>query len=213
MTSRPRCSRASNSGLIVLIALLVGTLDACRSSSGGGDHSAGGAPTSPRSSSSTPAAARPSTVVHTLVPSAAAVSGTRTGNCFTTSITVGSADAYRCFAGNAILDPCYGSGRTVTCYADPWSKPVSLRLTQPLPGGPAMTVHRPWAIQLAGGIRCIAATGVVPVVDHVPLTYTCLDGGAAALTGSATAPLRTASYRPTTTAPLRPLTVTDVWNG
>lgn len=203
----------SRATIVLALLLTLAGLTACRSSGSGPSTS------STSTSTGTGAAAsptvRPSTTVHTLAPVSSRPAGAaRAGSCFTTSITVARAHAYRCFVGNEILDPCYvGGSRSVTCYADPWSAPIAVRLTKALPAGPPMAVHRPWAIVLTGQIRCLAATGIVPVVHGTALTYTCLDGGSAALTGPASAALRTALYRPTSGAPLRPITVTDVWAG
>jgi hypothetical protein len=196
---------------LLLLAVTTALLSGCGSPSSTRSAASAGADHPP----STSAAPQPTTATHTLTP-AAAGAATRSGSCFTSSITVAAADAYRCFAGDAILDPCYATtaaAHTLTCYADPWSSPVAVRLTKALPAGAPTPVHRPWAIQLTGQTRCVAATGVVPVVRGTPLTYSCRDGGAAALTGAPTAALRTAVYRPAPGSALRPVTITDVWSG
>lgn len=108
-----------------------------------------------------------------------------TGRCWTASIVVRIPDAYRCLVGNNIADPCFAPPRhtspvTVACVPDPWSGARLVSLTEPLPSttplaGPA----NPWAVELANGARCIAATGTVPEVDGLSLNLLCAGGMAA----------------------------------
>lgn len=74
--------------------------------------------------------------------------------------------AYRCFAGNAIYDPCWGeqaAAPTVVCLPYPWSRTeVVLRVRAalgPIPsqGGPGL--GEPWGLELATGQRCLLAQG------------------------------------------------------
>jgi hypothetical protein len=109
----------------------------------------------------------------------------RSGHCFVSSITVPDRSAYRCFAGNEILDPCFAASASaptvVDCYADPWTAAVQLRLTAELPApGPPLKIAQPWALQLADGTRCVVTTGTTPLLRGVPMRYQC---------GSATAGL------------------------
>ena len=146
------------------------------------------------------------TVMRTFTPfspdgaPAAGVAAHRSGSCFTTSITVARRNAYRCLAGNDLLDPCFARSRAaknVFCYAGPWSKAIRLHLTKSL----ASTVHsttplrvtRAWAISLSGGRRCIATGGTTQVVRGVPLSYRCGAVGSAGLHPSHRA-LRTALF-------------------
>jgi hypothetical protein len=118
------------------------------------------------------------------VPVSTSPGRTLHGTCWTSSITVHSSAAYRCYAGNTILDPCFAatrSARVVTCYADPWSPGTSVLLTAALPKPAPLPVTHPWALELANGKRCVAATGVVNRVAGVPLLYHCQHGGAAGL--------------------------------
>lgn len=116
---------------------------------------------------------------------AASVVAHHSGSCFTASITVASHDAYRCFAANKILDPCFvvpGSRRLLDCYTSPWSRATQLRVTHlPARSGTAH-VSRPWAIELQDGTRCVVTNGTAAIVRHVALGYGCPDG-AAGLTG------------------------------
>jgi hypothetical protein len=164
------------------------------------------------------AAGQPTTLVHTFRPGTAAPVRTLTGTCWTGSITVARSTAYRCLAHNSILDPCFATSRrarVVDCYADPWSAPTRLRLSQRLPsvGASSSGIHL-WALRLADGSRCVAVTGTVQVVGNVALTYSCSSGtGAAAGLTPSTGPQRTAFYRSGPRSALRQVDVTDVWYG
>jgi hypothetical protein len=117
---------------------------------------------------------------------AAGVVAHRSGTCFASSITVPSRGAYRCFAGNRLLDPCFvvpGSAKhTVACFADPWSRAVVLRLSAslPKPGAP-LKISSPWAIELSGGERCLVTTGTARIVHGVPMRYQCASAETAGL--------------------------------
>src|SRR3954468_5233591 len=121
------------------------------------------------------------------------------GQCWTTSIAAPSASAYRCFQGNKILDPCFApahpsSPLQVACLAAPWSRALMLQVNGKLPAPSAGTaVSRPWAFQLADGVRCVASTGTVPAVAGVNLAYHCGDGADAAL-GAVNGTRLTAQY-------------------
>jgi hypothetical protein len=142
----------------------------------------------------------------------------RRGHCWSASIAVLSAGAYRCFAGNAILDPCFAppqTGRpgTVACVADPWSPAVVLRLAKPLPNdATARSANRPWAFVLASGTRCVASTGTVPALGGVNLPYQCSDGTSAALTDRGGGLLHASDAAPGAAA-LRRVAVRVVWRG
>lgn len=147
------------------------------------------------------------------------VAGTASGSCFTGSAAAPVAGAYRCFAGNRILDPCFAAKggvlpTTVACVADPWSHAVVLTLTKALPADPAATNRlRPWAFVLGSGVRCVASTGTVPAVAGVNLAYRCTDGtsatiGTVAAAGRATV---TASYGRPGGKALHRSTVRVVW--
>src|ERR1700751_2031347 len=92
------------------------------------------------------------------------------GKCFATSAASPTRpDAWRCSAGNAILDPCYqrivGDEKQLACPVEgPWSQKVLLlTLTEPVPGEPRKELSRettlPWAIELGNGKRCSLFTG------------------------------------------------------
>ncbi len=74
--------------------------------------------------------------------------------------------AYRCFAGNAIYDPCWAEKATtptVLCLPYPWSRSeVRLRVRGTLgaiPGQGGPGLGEPWGLALAGGQRCLLAQG------------------------------------------------------
>jgi hypothetical protein len=138
------------------------------------------------------------------------------GSCWTTSIAVPKAGAYRCLASNKILDPCYAktaAAKTVVCYDAPWSEPEKLTLTAALPplDGALPTSH-PWALRLSNGLRCVTVTGTVQVAGNIALTYSCGGDQAAGLSQSSGA-LLAAYYRASAAAPLQNLAVTDTWYG
>lgn len=139
------------------------------------------------------------------------------GECWTTSIAAPSPNAYRCFQGNKILDPCFATPQPstppqVACLAAPWARAVVLRVSGKLPARASSTAAaRPWALQLHNGVRCVASTGTVPAVAGVNLTYHCADGADAALGGVSGSHL-TAQYAPPGAGSLTNMTVTTVWD-
>jgi len=139
------------------------------------------------------------------------------GQCWTTSIAAPSPNAYRCFQGNKILDPCFAAPHPanplqLACLAAPWSRAVMLQVSGRLPApASGTTVSRPWALQLSNGVRCVASTGTVPAVAGVNLTYHCADGADAALGGVSGSRLA-AQYAPPGANALTNMTVTTVWD-
>jgi hypothetical protein len=83
-------------------------------------------------------------------------------------------------------------------------------LTAPLPKATPLSHHRPWALQLANGVRCLSVTGTVEIDRGVPLTYQCSDGRAAAI-ASEHAALILASYGQPPQGALRRIAVTTLW--
>jgi len=223
---------ARPAGAVLAAVLTLLALAGCRSR--GADNSAGspprqspasasvsasGAPASATSSTSAPAR-QVTRVVHfqaftgSGAPSTA-VRAAGSGQCFTTSITVPVAGVYRCFGNKEILDPCFAApaaaaATSVVCYADPWSAARRLVLTAPLPKATPLQHHRPWAMQLADGVRCVSVTGTVQIDRGVPLTYECRDGRAAGI-ASEHAGLVVASYGQPPDGPLRRIAVTTMW--
>jgi hypothetical protein len=103
------------------------------------------------------------------------------GSCFTSSLAVDGTDAWRCTAGNEILDPCFqpprGDGPLV-CLADPWSREVTrLRLTRALPKATPVDAGKPmpWAVETSGDLRCTKLTGATDEIDGQRVSYGCTD--------------------------------------
>jgi hypothetical protein len=139
------------------------------------------------------------------------------GRCWTTSIAAPVAGAYRCFAANQILDPCFApptkAPTEVACVANPWADAVVLHLTGALPkSNPSDYIARPWALRLDDGVSCVASTGTVPSVHGIDLGYHCSNGLDAALLDRNASP-QTADYGDPATDTLQPVTVTTIWQG
>jgi hypothetical protein len=138
-----------------------------------------------------------------------------TGSCWTSSIAApGTASAYRCIAGNNIYDPCFAAPHPtpplqVACLPAPWGRAEVLRVPK-LPTVTPIDGGRPWALTLANGARCVAATGTVSQVHGVSLGYTCTGGMAAALLPG-TAATRDADFGSPSGTTLRRVNVTTIW--
>jgi hypothetical protein len=100
------------------------------------------------------------------------------GECFTSSLLVGRAGAFRCITGNRLRDPCFlgpdPSSAAVICADDPWRQTVvRIRLAaQPTADAPAGQAP-PWALELAGGAQCVLVGGATNVVHGYRLNYYC----------------------------------------
>jgi hypothetical protein len=109
------------------------------------------------------------------------VTKTMEGFCNGGSIAIDRNDAWRCFAGNFVLDPCFSSSKAkgiVLCPAAPWkASGIKVRLTGKLRDGnkrkPSTSVL-PWGIRTSTGLRCEIATGATLVVHKQRLNYFCL---------------------------------------
>jgi hypothetical protein len=113
----------------------------------------------------------------------AAVSGYRVtahaagASCEPGSEAVGQ--AYRCFAGNFVYDPCWGvkAGRpAVLCVAGPWQRTAAeLTVSSPLTAIPAQgaAAGEPWGVQLDGGQRCLLVQGAHSDFDGHVIDYAC----------------------------------------
>ncbi|HEY3248491.1 MAG TPA: hypothetical protein VGK88_09410 [bacterium] len=107
------------------------------------------------------------------------------GSCFAGSAaSSGRSDAWRCSAGNAILDPCYQGFQQgkmlLACPDTPWSANVVLMTpTKALPDKDANkdNVPRalPWALELANGMKCELLTGATWGVAGMRANYGCAD--------------------------------------
>jgi hypothetical protein len=100
----------------------------------------------------------------------------RSAHCVLGSEATGN--AYRCFAGNSILDPCWvqaGSSHShVLCLPAPWSH-AAIRLHVSKYDNSTMVgpSRQPWGIRLANGTRCAFVQGASSVVHGRRLSYFC----------------------------------------
>jgi hypothetical protein len=109
------------------------------------------------------------------------------GYCWTGSGADTRPDAWRCFLGNFILDPCFsnetGTSAFVICADSPWSSVTKLRLTKPLPSSQGNaetadpTAGRVWALELIDGTHCVALTGATGAIAGLGIAYGCDGGG------------------------------------
>jgi len=105
------------------------------------------------------------------------------GHCWTNSIAAPRPDAWRCMAGNEILDPCFLSPEegSVVCKPNPakGEEGIHLKLNQPLPKpeisaqAAAMARGSGWLVELADGTLCSPATGTRGLVEGEMTTYYC----------------------------------------
>jgi len=99
------------------------------------------------------------------------------GSCWTNSLAVWRADAWRCFVGNSIYDPCFAVDGDVICGASPVTSTASfaLELTEPLPtpSVPDDTTGHAWLVELSDGTVCEFATGATGGVDGERINYLC----------------------------------------
>lgn len=138
-------------------------------------------------------AANPATSLHLYTPFAGAalapgvhVARTAPGYCWTTSISTAQRDAYRCFVGNEIYDPCFhgsaaGESSTVLCpLPRPGSSLLRIELTRRLPSpGPGTDPERytPWAVETEAGSWCTLITGATGRLHGLAISYGCSGGG------------------------------------
>jgi hypothetical protein len=112
------------------------------------------------------------------------ISKTVRGYCWTSSLSDGRSDAFRCFVGNYIHDPCFAntprSATAVVCpTAWPGSPVLRIKLTKPLPPNPARgdpTQRPPWALRLANGRWCLFLDGATSVIAGMRINYGCKGG-------------------------------------
>lgn len=108
------------------------------------------------------------------------------GECFAASLaSQGRPDAWRCMAGNTILDPCFesqppGAG-PLACAASPWSSQIRmLKPVKPVPRSQAnhgdLVSEMPWALELADGSRCTFLTGATAAIAGLRWNYGCPSG-------------------------------------
>lgn len=115
------------------------------------------------------------------------VSGTAKGSCWTHSLSTDRPDAWRCFEGNDIRDPCFAGpphAAVVACAEGPFSTKVALlKLSKPLTDGENPTTRmlqpkgEPWGLRLTSGDTCVFVTGATDAVEGERLNYACAKTG------------------------------------
>jgi len=103
------------------------------------------------------------------------------GSCWTGSIAVARPDAWRCMAGNRILDPCFASNgaRYAVCEPNPVTGDpgIRLKLTEPLPQVYVppwpKTRDSAWLVELADGTTCRPVTGASWEVQGKYVSFYC----------------------------------------
>jgi hypothetical protein len=139
---------------------------------------------------------------HTGLPPAVEVTAHARGICNFPSEADPVTDAYRCFGGNVIYDPCFGGDtKPLICIESPWSA-VGVRFKVTLfeafdkhhdvhwhpgeapprevpvfPPLPTDEKHPPWALELASGLRCVFAEGATFFVANQRANYECGTNG------------------------------------
>jgi hypothetical protein len=111
------------------------------------------------------------------------VTSTVHGKCNGGSSAINRDDAWRCFAGNFVYDPCFSSSKAkgiVVCPAGPWtSSGTEIKLKSRLAGankGRPSTSGVPWAVETTSGAKCTFATGTSTVLGLRRANYFCLKG-------------------------------------
>jgi hypothetical protein len=108
------------------------------------------------------------------------------GYCWTTSDTDVRADAWRCFVGNYIHDPCFSNTGHAVKYVlcplfRPGSRVLRINLTKRLPKRSAATGDptrfAPWAVQTTGGRWCTILSGATGLIRGLRINYGCTGGG------------------------------------
>jgi hypothetical protein len=150
---------------------------------------------------------------------------TETGSCFTGSVrNAGRPDAWRCSAGNAILDPCFQGPLTLPdqpgelACADSDSpfdgEVVLLKTTAPLPmegANEADPTQLPWVLELVNGERCTLFSGTLQGIAGQVAHYGCASGGLVVGEPDRTQRLWVVSYLPADAARTDFVTVAVAW--
>jgi hypothetical protein len=100
----------------------------------------------------------------------------RRGDCNSSSSATGRSDAWRCFAGSNILDPCFENpvhDGEVMCVRSPWARTGTL-LTSRLDRRDRFPIKTgPWYLVIRWGLRCGFVGGATTVVRGFRLNYVC----------------------------------------
>lgn len=104
------------------------------------------------------------------------------GSCFANGLTTNRPDAWRCFIGNDIYDPCFSGtahATVVACAEDPFVRRVILLTLQKPVGSVNETLpmlqpqDQPWGLRLTNGETCSFATGATDVAQGMRMNYEC----------------------------------------
>ena len=143
------------------------------------------------------------------------------GSCWEGSIADGRSDAWRCFLGDLILDPCFSNGRSsqpyVVCPKAPWSARVTLlRLTKPLPLSNANKDRQaavwPWGIVTSNRQRCLLITGATSRIAGQWISYGCESGGDLLGKPNRQAPTWTIFFAAKGSKHLTRVAISDAWS-
>jgi hypothetical protein len=95
------------------------------------------------------------------------------GTCHAGSEAVG-AGAYRCFAGDLVLDPCWAQEGDdhVLCAGSPWRRVLVRVGVRRLPAARGVP-RNIWGIQLLAGRRCTFLQGASSLVQGQRVSYSC----------------------------------------
>lgn len=114
------------------------------------------------------------------------VTARASGYCWTGSLSDPRSDAWRCFRGNLIYDPCFSGSFVTKWVACPLSAPfgahvLRLNLTKPLPFALAdktsdPTAGDPTTVRLTTGVTCVFADGATGTLAGMRLNYVCAGG-------------------------------------
>jgi hypothetical protein len=105
----------------------------------------------------------------------------KSGYCYSGSLAINRDDAWRCFTGNFLYDPCFSSPLVpgkVLCPGVNVTSGVEIKLTRGLPkryadsGKPSLK-QQPWDIQLTDGRHFQYSSGASNFVDGKRLNYFC----------------------------------------
>lgn len=119
------------------------------------------------------------------------VTSTARGSCNGGSAAIDRDDAWRCFSGNFVYDPCFSSAHAkgiVLCPSGPGATSgIEIKLTAKLTGadhGKPSTSGTPWGVQTTSGLKCEIDTGATTVLDGRRANYFCAKSKKTILWGS-----------------------------
>jgi hypothetical protein len=113
-------------------------------------------------------------------PQSLPIESTFAGDCGSSNADLGRATAYRCVAGNEVVDPCFADpsgavgyllcidnmSATKAIHVDPTSRQDDPR--------PSMDHSLPWIVGLVDGQQCVRSSG--GQINGQDLNYDCPDG-------------------------------------